>query len=55
MKLTLSNIKAIKRDTESQLTKRVCNYVISRWGDYDDKKYIFTDVLHILRLSVLPN
>ena len=46
MKLTLSNIKAIKRDTESQLTKRVCNYVISRWGDYDDKKHIFTDVLH---------
>ena len=46
MKLTLSNIKAIKRDTESQLTKRVCNYVISRWGDYDVKKHIFTDVLH---------
>ena len=46
MKLTLSNVKAIKRDTESQLTKRVCNYVISRWGDYDDKKHIFTDVLH---------
>ena len=46
MKLTLANIKAIKRDTESQLTKRVCNYVISRWGDYDDKKHIFTDVLH---------
>ena len=46
MKLTLSNIKAIKRDTESQLTKRVCNYVIDRWGDYDNKKHIFTDVLH---------
>ena len=27
-------------------TKRVCNYVIGRWGDYNDKKYIFTDVLH---------
>ena len=51
MKLTLSNIKAIKRDTESQLTKRVCNYVISRWGDYDDKKHIFTDVLHYGCLS----
>ena len=46
MKLTLSNIKAIKRDTESRLTKRVCNYVIDCWGDYDNKKHIFTDVLH---------
>lgn len=45
MKLTLSNIKAIKRDTESRLTKRVCNYVISHWGDYDQKVNIFTDVL----------
>ena len=38
MELTLYNIKTIKRDTESLLTKRVYNYVISRWGDYDDKK-----------------
>ena len=46
MKLTLKNIKEIKRNTDSPLTRRVCNYVISRWGDYDNKKYIFTDVLH---------
>ena len=46
MKLTLSNIKELKRKSDSPLTKRVCNYVIDRWGDYDDKKYIFTDVLH---------
>lgn len=46
MKLTLSNIKEIKRNSNSPLTKRVCNYVIGRWGDYNDKKYIFTDVLH---------
>ena len=46
MKLTLTNIKEIKRNSDSPLVRRVCNYVISRWGDYDDKKYIFTDVLH---------
>lgn len=46
MKLTLNNIKAIKRNTDSRLTKRVCNYVIDRWRDYDDKKHIFTDVLY---------
>ena len=46
MKLTLANIKELKRKSDSPLTKRVCNYVIDRWGDYSDKKYIFTDVLH---------
>ena len=46
MKLTLSNVKGIKGNSDSPLTKRVCNYVIGRWGDYNDKKYIFTDVLH---------
>lgn len=38
MKLTLSNVKEIKRNSDSPLTKRVCNYVIGRWGDYNDKK-----------------
>ena len=46
MKLTLSNIRAIKQNTDSPLTKRVCNYVISRWSDYSDKKDIFTDALY---------
>lgn len=46
MKLTLSNVKEIKRNSVSPLTKRVCSYVIGRWGDYNDKKHIFTDVLH---------
>ena len=46
MKLTLANIKQAKRNTESPLTRRVCNYVIDRWGDYSDKSGIFTDVLH---------
>ena len=30
MKLTLSNIKELKRKSDSPLTKRVCNYVITR-------------------------
>ena len=46
MKLTLTNIKEIKRNSDSPLVRRVCNYVISRWGDYDDKKNVFTDVLN---------
>ncbi len=46
MKLTLSNVKELKRNSDSPLLKRVCNYVIDRWSDYDDKKGIFTDVLH---------
>ena len=46
MKLTLANIKQVKCNTESPLTRRVCNYVIGRWGDYSDKSGIFTDVLH---------
>ena len=46
MKLTLANIRQVKRNTESPLTRRVCNYVIGRWGDYSDKSCIFTDVLH---------
>lgn len=39
MKLTLSNIKALKQNSDNALAKRVCSYVIERWGDYDDKKY----------------
>lgn len=46
MKLTLTNIKEIKRNSDSPLVRRVCNYVIPRWEDYGDKKNIFTDVLH---------
>ena len=46
MKLTLANIKELKRNSSSPLIKRVCNYVIGEWSDYSDKKGIFTDVLH---------
>lgn len=46
MKLTLTNIKALKRESDNPLMKHVCNYVINRWHDYDDKTYIFRDVLY---------
>ena len=45
MKLTLTNIKNLKQQSSSPLARRVCNYVISHWSDYDDKAYIFRDVL----------
>lgn len=45
MKLTLTNLRSIKRNA-TPLEKRVCNYVIDEWGNYDDKKNIFTDVLN---------
>lgn len=46
MKLTLANIKEIKRNSESPLKRRVCNYVIECWSEYSDKSGIFTDVLY---------
>ena len=47
MKLTLSNIRKLKADSDSKLTKYVCNYVINEWHDYDDKVNIFKDVLYM--------
>ena len=46
MKLTLKNIKELKQKSDSPLFKRVCNYVISEWSNYDDKTNIFKDVLY---------
>ena len=46
MKLTLTNVKSLKQNSNNALTKRVCSYVIDEWGNYDDKKNIFTDVLN---------
>ena len=45
MKLTLTNIKSLKHQSSNALEKRVLSYVINRWHDYDDKTYIFRDVL----------
>jgi len=46
MKFNLTNIRAIKRESDNKLIKHVCNYVINKWHDYDDKTYIFKDVLY---------
>ena len=35
MKLTLTNIRNIKKESNDKLVKEVCNYVINRWNDYD--------------------
>lgn len=45
MKLTLKNIKELK-STATPLEKRVLQYITDEWGNYDDKKNIFTDVLN---------
>ena len=46
MILNLTNIKKLKQESSSQLTRHVCNYIILVWNDYSNKKNIFTDVLH---------
>ena len=46
MKLTQKSIREIRKNSENALEKRVCSYILDRWGDYDEKRYIFTDVLH---------
>lgn len=45
MKLTLKNIKELKINA-TPLEKRVLNYIVDEWRNYDDKKNIFTDVLN---------
>lgn len=45
MKLTLTNVRELKRHSASPLTKAVCDFVIRRWHDYTNKERIFTDVL----------
>lgn len=46
MKLSLKTIKELKEQSDSPLFKRVCRYVIDEWGNYQDKTYIFKDVLY---------
>ena len=45
MKYTLKNIKEIKQNA-SPLERKVLNYIIDEWGNYDNKEHIFTDVLY---------
>lgn len=46
MKLTVSNIQRLRRDSDNKLFRRVCSWVINRWSDYSDKTNIFKDVLY---------
>lgn len=46
MKLTKTNVRKYAANTDSGLEKDVCRYILSRWDDYEDKNYIFTDVLN---------
>ena len=43
--LTLENVEKIKNETNNKLTKWVCDYIIRKWDNFDDKKDIFLDVM----------
>ena len=51
MKLTKKNVETLRKESNNKLFKHVCNYVIGKWSDYNDKKYIFLDVLRYGRQS----
>jgi len=46
MKLTVNNIKALRRDSDNKLFRRVCSWIIEHWCEYSDKTYVFRDVLN---------
>ena len=46
MKLTVNNIKALRRDSDNKLFRRVCSWVTEHWSEYSDKTNIFKDVLY---------
>lgn len=46
MKLTLSNVRKISKESDNRLVKRVCGWVATHWRDYNKKENIFTDVLN---------
>ena len=46
MKLTVNNVKTLRRDSDNALFRHVCSWVVERWSDYSDKTYIFKDVLY---------
>ena len=45
MILSIENIKKIKEDS-NLLTGAVCDYIISEWDNYENKKDIFLNVLN---------
>lgn len=46
MKLTLSNVRKISKESDNRLVKRVCGWVATHWRDYNKKENIFIDVLN---------
>ena len=46
MKLTVNNLKTLRRNSDNKLFRHVCSWVIGRWSDYSDKVNIFKDVLY---------
>ena len=44
-KLTLENVQKVKNETDNKLVKWVCDYIARVWDNFDDKKYIFLDVI----------
>ena len=44
-KLTWENVEKIKNGTDNKLVKWVCDYIARKWDKFDDKKYIFLDVI----------
>lgn len=46
MKLTVNNIKRLRRDSDNKLFRRVCSWTIEHWSEYSDKTYLFKDVLY---------
>ena len=47
LKLTLENVKKVKNESDNDLKRYVCDYVMSNWDYYDDKKDIFLDVMRL--------
>ena len=46
LELTLENVEKIKNESNNELVKRVCRYIISNWEYYDDKKDIFLSIIN---------
>jgi len=43
MNLTLNSIKQLKQESNNNLFKKVCSFVINEWNNYEDKStYLLT-------------
>ena len=45
LKLTLENVEKIKNESNSALTKYVCDYIVINWKYCDDKTRIFLNII----------